>query len=287
MKLSVIIPCRDCAETIGRQLDALARQAWSDGWEVVIADNGSTDASVRVIETYRDRLPGLQVVDASDRKGPGHARNVGARHANGDAFLFCDADDEVGEGWLNAMGRALEQHGLVASAHDLEKLNDELILATRKNNQKDSVQSYSYPPYLPHAAGCGLGVKREVHELVGGFDEAMLNLQDTDYCWRIQLTGTPLEFVPEAVVHYQLRSDLRQTFRQALRYGEYNVLLYKRYRRHGMPRISLKDQIRGWVRLVKGIAGIADEERRARLIRDLGWRLGRLKGSLKYRVMAL
>jgi GT2 family glycosyltransferase len=287
MRISVIIPCRNCASTIERQLEALARQIWNDGWEVVVADNGSTDDSVRLIERYRDRVPGLTLVDASGRTGPGHARNMGARHATGDAFLFCDADDEVGEGWLNAMGHALERHRFVASAHDLEKLNDELILATRKNNQKDGVQTYSYPPYLPHAAGCGLGAWREVHEQVGGFDERMLNLQDTDYCWRIQLAGTPLQFVPDAVVHYQLRSDLRQTFRQALRYGEYNVLLYKRYRCHGMPRIPLSKQLIGWLRLLKKIPGTGNEERRARFVRDLGWRLGRLKGSLKYRVIAL
>lgn len=287
MKLSVIIPCRNCADTVGRQLEALSRQIWSDDWEVIVADNGSHDETRAVVESYGDRLPRLRIVDASDRPGAGHARNVAARHATGDAFLFCDADDEVAEGWLAEMGKALERHDFVASAHDLEKLNDDLTLATRRNNQKDGVQKYSYPPFLPHAATCGLGVKRETHELVGGFEERLLRLQDTDYCWRIQLAGTPLSFAPEAVVHYQLRSDALQTFQQAIRYGEYNVLLYKLYRPKGMPALPWKAQLRSWWILLRSMRSFRTPEQRVRLIRNVGWRLGRVKGSLKYRVLAL
>lgn len=287
VEYSVVIPCRNCAETIPRQLEALARQILPATWEVIVADNGSSDGSREVIESFADSLPMLRVVDASEVRGPGHARNVGALNARGKWLLFCDSDDEVAEGWLLEMAVALTRKDFVASAHDLEKLNGEVVLATRRNNQKDDVQVYSYPPYLPHAAGCGLGVKRDVHERVGGFDETMMNLQDTDYCWRIQLSGTPLSFASNAVVHYRLRQSLGQTFRQALRYGEYNVLLYKRYRRHGMPPLTLREQLRSWVKLARLARRVRDEERRARFVRELGWRLGRLKGSIKHRVVAL
>src|ERR671919_3057602 len=63
MKLSVVIPCLNAAETIGVQLDALRRQKWSERWEVIIADNGSTDATVSVIEANANGLPNLQIID--------------------------------------------------------------------------------------------------------------------------------------------------------------------------------------------------------------------------------
>lgn len=50
-RLSVIIPCLNAADTIGKQLEALARQEWSEPWEVVILDNGSTDETLAVAET--------------------------------------------------------------------------------------------------------------------------------------------------------------------------------------------------------------------------------------------
>jgi glycosyltransferase involved in cell wall biosynthesis len=96
MKLSVIIPCLNGAATIATQLAALARQQWDQPWEIVVADNGSTDESVGIVERYRGRLQNLRVADASARRG--RALNVGAKEATGDALVFCDVDDEVAAG---------------------------------------------------------------------------------------------------------------------------------------------------------------------------------------------
>lgn len=286
VRLSVVIPCYNDADVLPEQLDALARQEWNRSWEVVIADNGSTDGSREVAETYRDRLPRLRIVDASDRKGPAHARNVGAREARGELLVFVDADDVVAPGWLAALGEALERVSFVASRHDFEELNEPLIQRTRRNKQDRGLQPYKSPPFYPHASGSGLGIRREIHEQVGGFDETLTNLQDTDYCWRVQLAGTELHFVEDAVVHYRFRESLRGIYTQGMNYGEHNVLLYKRYRDLGMPRASWKSGVKGWIRLARSTPDLLDREKRLRWIRQLGWRLGRLKGCLKYRVWA-
>src|SRR4030067_522850 len=123
MRLSVIIPTLNGADTIGAQLEALGHQELQDGWEVIIADNGSADRTPEGVAAYASRLPGLRVIKASGASGAAHARNTGAKHAVGDALLFCDDDDEVGEGWLAAMGRALLQHRFVACRADGHKLN--------------------------------------------------------------------------------------------------------------------------------------------------------------------
>ncbi|MFA7097562.1 MAG: glycosyltransferase, partial [Gammaproteobacteria bacterium] len=65
VKLSVIIPCLNAERTIGEQLAALAGQRWPERWEVIVADNGSTDGTLAVVRSFADRLPGLRVVDAS------------------------------------------------------------------------------------------------------------------------------------------------------------------------------------------------------------------------------
>jgi glycosyltransferase involved in cell wall biosynthesis len=186
MKLSVVMPCLNAAATIGDQLEALSRQEWPADWEVVVADNGSTDGTAEVARRYADRLPDLRIVDASGRRGSAHARNVGAHAASGDAVVFCDADDEVGSGWLAAMGRALKKHDFIACRLDLNKLNPLEISGTVRNPQQEGLQRVEYPPYLRHASGSTLGVKREVHEAVGGFDESLFRLEDTDYWFSIQ-----------------------------------------------------------------------------------------------------
>ena len=77
--LSVVLPCRNGAATIAVQLEALASQFWSGTWELVVADNGSTDESMRIVESFRDRLPALQVVDASAGPGIPATLNAGVR----------------------------------------------------------------------------------------------------------------------------------------------------------------------------------------------------------------
>lgn len=287
MKLSVIIPAYNAADTIAGQLEALCAQDWDGEWEVLVADNGSTDQTRAVALAFRERLPGLRVVDASARRGAGHARNVAAGQARGDALLFCDADDEVAPGWLPAMARALERHDFVASRIDAEKLSDPWALGTRGCPQQDDVQAYRYPPFLPHAASCGLGVKRRLHERVGGFDEDFFKLQDTDYCWRIQLQGAELHFVPDALVYMRFRNDPSGAYRQAREWGEYNVKLYKKFRSAGMPRIGMRRGVKSWLALVRRSPSALRGQARARWLWDLNWALGRLKGSVKYRVFAL
>ena len=109
MKLSVIIPCFNVADTLAAQLEALANQQWSKPWKIIISDNGSTDDSVTIVEHYKEKLPNLRVVDVSDKSGRAHACNVGALAAAGEALAFCDADDEVAAGWVAAMGEALSK----------------------------------------------------------------------------------------------------------------------------------------------------------------------------------
>jgi glycosyltransferase involved in cell wall biosynthesis len=287
VRLSVIIPCYNGAEYLGMQLESLARQKWDEPWEIVLADNRSTDDSVVIARQYQEKLPNLRIVSASEKQGKPYAVNVAAWSAKGEALLFVDADDEVGEGWLSAMGEALKKRDFVASRIDIEKLNSVELQKARPNPQKDGLQQYTYPPYLPHAGGGTLGIKRSLFEAVGGMDENMLLLEDTDLCWRLQNSGTKLYFVPEAVLHYRYRGTVFSLFKQGIGYGEYNVVLYKRYRSYGMPKLNPKKGLYKWVRLFLHLPRLLNNEQRPRFMRVLGWNIGRLIGSVKHRIWAL
>ncbi len=284
--LSVIIPCYNSAATIVVQLEALTNQQCSEPWEVIVSDNGSIDEIRLVVEQYRDRLPDLRVVDSSHRRGAGYARNIGVLAARGDKLAFCDSDDEVASGWVAAMSEALDMYDFVAGRLDPYKLNEAWTLKARQCPQQDGLQDYSYPPFLPHAAGCNLGIKRALHEAVGGFDESMLKLHDTDYCWRIQLAGTTFHFVPRAVVHYRFRHTMSGLYHQARQWGKYNVLLYKRYRPLGMSELSWKTGVKAWWSILRRLPRIRRREGWAVWLWKFAWRLGRLQGSIEYRVLA-
>jgi glycosyltransferase involved in cell wall biosynthesis len=288
VKLSVIVPCYNAAETISVQLEALANQQWSEPWEIIIANNGSTDDSMAIVERYRQRLPNLRIIDASARRGAAYASNVGAEAAKGEAIAFCDADDEAAPGWVAAIGAALSKYDFVASRFETEKLNAPMF--SRKHIQEERLMIASYPPYLPHAGGCGLGVKRLLHQKIGGFDESLLYLYETDFCFRLQLAQVRLYFVPEAVVHIRYRNSWLGMYRQSRGYSEYKLPLIKKHLALGAAKLSWMQLLRSWLYAWKELTKYLFQIRRksdvTKFVWQLGWCVGRVKGCIKHRVLA-
>lgn len=278
-KLSVVIPCFNAAETLQVQLDALARQTTAP-WEVIVADNGSTDKSRATAEAYVDRLPRLQVIDAGRRRGASFARNAAASIASGEFVAFCDADDEVDAGWVAGLLVALARNDFVASRFETRKLSSRE--SSYVHPQESGLQdAYGF---LPHAGGCGLAIRLTLHRQIGGFDERVRYLEDTDYCWQQQLAGTSLTFAEGAMVHVRPRASASEDFSRAWRWAACEVQLYRRYRKFGFPKPDRRAAIREWRRVARMLFRVAFRGRPAgsALAWSLGKRVGRLVGCLTY-----
>ena len=287
MKLSVVIPCYNAAATISVQLEALAIQQWHEPWEVVVVNNRSTDESMAIAERYRPKFPHFRVVEALERQSRPYARNVGVRAAAAQAVAFCDADDEVAPGWIAAMGEALtNQCDFVACSIDLLKLNPPWLGAMRSHAQTTGLQKIWYPPYLFHAGGGTLGVRRMVHDAIGGFDESLAVLEDTDYCFRIQLAGFQLQFVKDAVMHVRIRDSWSALFNQSRMWAEYNVRVYRKYRKYSgtFVRQQWRRYVSDWINMIRQLPNLRQRRAWAPFIWTLGWQIGLLQGSIKYRV---
>lgn len=287
MKSSVVIPCFNAEDTLGEQLDALTNQRWCEPWEVIVVDNRCTDQSMSVVRQFRNELPNLRVVKAHDRQGQPYAVNTGVQAARGENVLFCDADDVVGDGYVAAMSDALLQNEFVACGIEETKLNEPWIQTSHANLQKDDLSRYSYPPFLQHSGGGVMGVKRAVFRRFGGFDESLPILHDTDFCWRLQLDGVPLTFVADTVVHVRYRDTLQGLYRQSRNYAEFNVLLYKLYKDRGMPDISSESRRQRWLSIARDLRYLRTEAGRAYIAWQLGWCVGRIRGSVKHRTWGL
>ena len=292
MQLSVVIPCYNAAATIGEQLEALARQEWDGEWEVVVSDNGSTDKSRKVVHSFSDRLPDLRIVDSSHARGASNARNVAIRQARGAWILTCDADDVVADNYVAVMAEALGAHDFVACRLDAERLNEPWQIESWPCAQESGLMNFS-PPFLPSGGGSTLGFKRFVFDRVSGFDPdpKIWGGEDNDFCWRVQLAGIPLHFVAETAVYYRYPTAYSRMYRQSRLLARSSVQLYKKYQPLGMPRLPRKKALRGRVRWKRILAQLRHLKRydlgqRARFVRDLGHKVGRLEGSIRYRVLA-
>ena len=275
--LSVIIAAYNAEKTIAAQLDALAGQTFAGDWEIVVGDNGSSDRTLDIVKQYQQTMPHLRVVDASVRRGAAYARNLASAQAKGDVLLFCDADDEVTPGWLAAMAEAFQEHDFVCGWRETDKLNDANGFAAALASIEG--QGLLYHPFRPFASASNLAVKRIHHEAVGGFDEQLLNLQDIDYCWRIQGLGVPLRQTKAAVVNFRFRENVASNFRRVRKFGYYSARLYRKHWTNGFPKKML---FRCFLSLflvpVKFVVRVRDRNSLFLWFLNLGWSLGYWQG---------
>jgi glycosyltransferase involved in cell wall biosynthesis len=282
--VSVIVPFRDVERHFASMLESLTWQEPTSAMEVIAVDNGSTDRSRGIAESFADRLD-LRILDALDRRNASYARNVGVRAASCDRLLFVDADDQLAPGYVDAMTTALEHHRFVTSRVDCMTLNEEWVqLAHGDPWQTDSVPvGFDFLP----VTGPNVALRRDLYEAAGGYPEDFSGCQDIVFAWRVQLAGASIHFVPDAVYRYRHRDSIRGLYRQCVNWGYSDAQLYDRFRALGMPPRDLGTGLREWVEVAAGLLRVRRRSEAAAMVTRLGYCVGRLKGSIRFRVRYL
>ncbi len=283
--VSVVMPVRNGERWLPFQLRALERQTYPGPWDVVAVDNGSTDGSRGVLESWVGRLP-LRVVETDARAGINIARNTGCAGARGDLFAFCDVDDEVGPDWLAALVEAAQSHDLIGGRLDEDALN------VGVGSFRPRLPADGLPValgFLPFALGANFAVWRDAFDEIGNFDEAYTcGNDDVEFSFRAQLAGFRLGYAPGAVVSYRHRETGRELFNQFRTYGRSEPLLYRRYASQGMPPTPLPQVLRRWARIVvTAPAVLGSPQRRGMWLLRAGFSLGRLEGAIRHRTAYL
>ncbi len=279
-RVSVVIPAHNAAETITEQLDGIARGIdLAPATEILVVDNRSTDATVETVRRWSSGSGvDVRIIDAADRAGEPHARNVGVDAALGDLVCFCDADDIVSPTWLAAMARGLAEAHYVTGPVDMHQLNEAWIADVRGTSVTEG-RSVMYDT-VPYAHGCNMGFRRSTLVGLGGFDESYTAGCDLDIAIRMWEEGHDLRFEPEASVAYRLRPSLSATYRQGVFYGRYRVRIRQRLAAVTDVGSSRRQRSRRAAWLVRHAAPATwSRSTRARWV----WVAGQLRGERKGR----
>jgi GT2 family glycosyltransferase len=250
----VVIPVKDAGKTLPAQLEALAGQDFDEPFELVVADNGSTDRSVAAAEAWAASFASFRVLDASAVAGRSHARNAGARAATGELIAFCDADDVVHPGWLAALVAAAPNAHLIGGRLDVSG-NDARSAAWYDPPPTDRLPAKQHAP--PVVISANMAVWREAFEAIGGFDEQFVGTgEETDLCLRAHLAGFATGYAPDAVIDYRYRGGLKARLRQAWGEGLGEAELESRFGGVLLPEHTASQTLRRTVRLVRAAPGM-------------------------------
>ncbi len=248
--VSVVVPARDAAGTLGACLDGLAAEGVPGPTaELIVVDDGSTDETRSLAAR-----PGVRVL-AGDGRGPAAARNLGVRVAAGDVLVFLDADTVPQAGWLAEMLAPLADPDVVAVKGRYRSVQRALVARFAQLEFEEKYTRLERARRVDFVDAGTAAYRREPLLAVGGFDEGFpaQSAEDVELAFRLAERGARFAFNPKAVVLHTHASDLRDYLKKKARYGYFRVRVYRRY-----PRKTLGDSYTPpTMGLQIGLAGLA------------------------------
>lgn len=145
MRISLVIPAYNEEERIRPFLGTVAtyyQRHQTEFREIIVVDDGSSDETVRVAESFKKRIPCLRVLKHEQNKGKGAAVKTGVEASRGDAVVFMDADGATPIGELPKMINALS-HGDIGVGNRWMK-----GAQTQRNSALRSLSGWTYRNYM-------------------------------------------------------------------------------------------------------------------------------------------
>jgi glycosyltransferase involved in cell wall biosynthesis len=220
LKVSVIVTVLNEGAAIERLLVSLTAQSCPPD-EVVIADGGSTDGTLAVLQDWADsgRVP-LRVIEV-----PGAnistGRNAAIAAASGQVMATTDAGVWLEPNWLEALLAPFEEEGadrtMSAVAGWFVADPQTPFEAAMGATVLPHVRDIDPETFLPSSRS--VAFRKSAWQEVGGYPEWLDYCEDLIFDFRLQELYGPFSFAPKATVHFRPRGSLQSFFRQYYQYA--------------------------------------------------------------------
>ncbi len=229
--ISIIIPVKNRPD-IRDCLSSLERLDYPKGkTEVIIVDDGSTDSTPQVIQSFK-----VKAIHLTQSIGASACRNLAAEEAKGDLIGFIDSDCVAHPHWLRELSSYFSDKrvGIVggyvsnfysrSSLDRYEEVKSSLNMGPYPFRVNDGKSSTAYVP------SCNLIIRKRAFIDAGGFQEDLTVGEDVDLCWRTTKLGYHLLYTPQGKVEHKHRNNLRHMLTRRYDYGTSEAILYLRHR---------------------------------------------------------
>lgn len=258
-KVAVVILNWNGAKLMEEFLPSVMDYSPAELAEVIVADNGSTDASVDML---KEKFPAVRIIQLDKNYGFAEGYNQALKQIDNEYTVLLNSDVEVTPGWLDAPLAAMEADSTIVAAQPkirAQRNKDYFEYAGAAGGymdiygypycrgrllhvvEKDEGQ-YDTPTDILWATGACLFIRTTIYKEVGGLDAGFFaHQEEIDMCWRLRSRGYRLVCTPQSVVYHvggatlQVESP-RKTF---LNFRNNLLMLYK-----NLPEKDLKHVMR-------------------------------------------
>jgi len=241
--VSVIVPVRNFERTINKTFEYLLKVRYPhESWEIIIADGGSTDNTLNIIESWQKRYDFIKLVKIPDCPSPAFARNKALNVAKGEFIFFTDGDCAPCEDWISIMLKhfiADEKIGIVGGEIYTLKVDQNNLTEAYCEHFKFNMVAPRYgfigEGYFPplsdrrptQMAGhrayffvtANVAYRREALRRAKARFWDHATGEDLDICIQVRNDGWKLYFAPEAKVDHMHRGTFRALRKVWVTYG--------------------------------------------------------------------
>jgi glycosyltransferase involved in cell wall biosynthesis len=214
--VSVVIPTYNCATFLPAAIDSVLAQTFKD-YEILVVDDGSTDATSKVIAPYLDRVQFIR----QENKGLAGARNAGIRVSRGEFIALLDADDT----WLPdklelQLPRFSDPEVLIVFSDFSVEYSDGRSLPSYLAERPLAREGYVVDSYVRSRFlfPSTMVLRRNSMERCGLFDEEMLACEDVELFTRICLLGKVSWIRKPLMVRYEGTHNITSNSQRMLHY---------------------------------------------------------------------
>jgi glycosyltransferase involved in cell wall biosynthesis len=229
IQVSVVVPTHNRKTDLEKCLEALLSQTYpADQFEILVADDGSSDGTKQLVEQFRSRtVPSIRWL-GQPRNGPAAARNLGISNARGEWVAMTDDDCQPEPDWLESFCSALTAHPEWAGCGgSIVRRNDSPI-----SRYIDDYRIFDHPIHgseVWYLVTANAIYRKAVLDEVGGFEESIdwPGGEDFDLSHRIRQRGYHLGVEPRSVIRHKHRDTLIGLYRMFKIMGRGNAARYK------------------------------------------------------------
>lgn len=223
---SVVVCTYNGAETLQACIESLLAQDFSEPYEVLVVDDGSTDATPDIVGGFDDDR--LTLIQHDTNQGLGTARNTGWQNASGEYVAYIDDDAEAPGTWLQTIYDTYDD-GVDGVGGYPETYYDDLV---GRYEVARTIRLYGEEAEnIDGGGGMNMSFRRSVLDAVGGFDERFTHIgDDADINHRLTEAGYTLVVDPDITIQHKFPRAIKPFTRKMFKRGLGRAVFNEKYR---------------------------------------------------------
>ena len=258
--VSILVPARNEEKVIERILQRMTELTYpKDKLQVIVVDDGSTDATPSIAQHYSNICKHIMVVHRKQDeggKGKPAALNAGLKYANGEVILCFDADyypqkdivEKLAQEFADPKVGAVQ--GRVTVLNEPKNLVTRIVALERIGGYRVDQEARENLTLITQFGGTVGGFRRSLLEALGGWDESML-AEDTDLTFRVYLAGYKVRYVGDAESYEEAVDNWRAYWKQRYRWSRGHMECFFKYTKKVLTskNLRLREKIDGFLLL--------------------------------------